>query len=111
VYWLAILAKTHVTRRDTHDRAVLSEHLRRGKARIDFDTERLCLGRKPSAYVAERNNEIAMVRHQRRRHEIGQLHRGRPAEPIKPVIGNRGLDGGVLPPPFRKQPVKPDGVD
>ena len=48
------------------------QHLGRGEARIDFDAERLRLGRQPAADIAERDDVVAVVAHQRRHHEVRQ---------------------------------------
>ena len=70
---LAVLADAHVAGRDAGDRAVVVvENFGRGEARIDLDAERLGLGREPAADLAERADEIAVVAHQRRHHEIRQ---------------------------------------
>ncbi len=54
---------------------------------------------------------VAVVRHQRRHHEIRQPQRRRSAHPIEPVVADRGLDRGVLRAPFRQQAVEPDRID
>jgi hypothetical protein len=50
---LAVLADAHVASGDAGHRASLvGQHLGRGKARVDFDAERLGLDREPAADVA-----------------------------------------------------------
>ena len=94
---LAVLADAHVAGGDAgHRAALVVQHLGGGKARIDFDAQRLGLGREPAADVAERDDEVAVVRHQRRHQEIRQPQRRRLAEPVEAVVGDRGLDRGVL---------------
>ena len=67
VLGLAVLADAHVAGGDAGDRAVVVEqHFGRGKARIDLDAERFRLGGEPAADVAERDDEVAVVVHQRR---------------------------------------------
>ena len=67
---LAVLADAHVAGGDAGDRAVVVvEHFGGGKARIDFDAERLRLGRQPAADAAERDDEVAVIVHQRRHGE------------------------------------------
>ena len=64
---LAVLADAHVAGGDAGDRAVVVvEHFGGGKARIDLDAERFRLGRQPAADIAERDDEIAVIAHQRR---------------------------------------------
>ena len=45
-----------------------------GEARIDLDAERFRLLRQPAADVAERDDEIAVIAHQRRHQQIRQPH-------------------------------------
>ena len=73
VLGLAVLADAHVAGGDAGDRAVVVEqHFGGGKARIDLDAERFGLGGEPAADAAERDDEIAVVAHQRRHGEIRQ---------------------------------------
>ena len=94
VLGLAVLADPHVAGGDTDDRAVLVvEHLGGREARIDFDPERFGLGGEPAADIAERDDEVAVVVHQRRHQEIRQPYRaGRPQqiEPVRrsPAVGS-----------------------
>ena len=75
---VAVLAHPHVAGRDAGDRAVgIEQHLGGGKARIDLDAERLRLAREPAAHVAERDDVVAVIVHQRRHHEIRQPQRAR----------------------------------
>ena len=64
------------------------------KARIDLDAQRLGLGREPAADVAERDDVVAVVRHQRRHQEIRQPQRAGRPEPVEAVVGDRGLERG-----------------
>ena len=76
VFRLAVLADAHVAGGDAGNRAVLVvQDFGRGKARIDFNAERFGLGREPAADVAERDDEIAVIAHQRRHQKIRQPQR------------------------------------
>ena len=109
---LAVLADAHVAGGDAGDRAVVVvENLGRGKARIDFDAERLRLCRQPAADVAERDDEVAVIAHQRRHHEIRQPQRAGAGELIEAVVADRGLDRRVFAAPIRQQPVEADRID
>src|SRR5262249_13300388 len=67
ILWGAVAANAHVAGRNADNLAAVSEqHLGSGKARIDFDARSFRLCAKPPADVAERDNEIAVVVHQRR---------------------------------------------
>ncbi len=63
---MAVLADAHVAGGDAGDRVVLEQHLRSGEARIDFNAERFGLARQITANLAERDDEIAVIAHQRR---------------------------------------------
>ena len=79
---LAVLADAHVAGGDADDLAVrVVEHLGGGEARIDLDAERLRLGGEPAADVAERDDEVAVVGHQRRHQEVRQRERAGRSEP------------------------------
>ncbi len=71
---MAVLGDAHVAGGDAGDRAVgVEQHLGSGKAGIDLDPERFRLARKPATNVAERDDVVAVVAHQRRhqRHSAG----------------------------------------
>ena len=109
---LLVLADAHVAGGDAGDRAVIVvEHFGRGKARIDFDAERFGLGGQPAADTAERDDEVAVIVHQRRHHEVRQPQPAVLAEEIKAVVGDRGLDRRIFGAPFRQQLVDPDWID
>src|SRR5580704_18706679 len=67
-----VLADAHVASGDAGDGTVLEQHFGGGKAGIDLDAERFGLFRQITAYVAERDDEIAVIAHQRRQQEIRQ---------------------------------------
>ena len=90
---------------------LVEQDFRRGKARIDFDPERFRLACQPAADAAERDDEIAVVVHQRRHGEIRQPQRAAGRQPIEAVVADRSLDGRLLAAPFRQQAVKPDRID
>ena len=109
---LLVLADAHVAGGDAGDRAVVVEqHFGGGEARIDFDAERLRLAGEPAADAAERDDEVAVVAHQRRHGEIRQPDRASCVEPIEAVVGDRGLDRRVLAAPVRQQAVEPGRID
>ena len=109
---MPVLGHTHVAGGDASDRAVVIEqHFGGGEAGIDFDAQGFRLGRQPAADVAERDDVVAVIAHQRRQHEIGQTHRARGGQPIEAVIGDLGLDRSVLVAPVRNEPVEADGID
>ena len=59
------------------------ENLGGGKARIDLDAERFRLARKPAADIAERDDVVAVVAHQRRHQDIRQPQRGGGGEVVE----------------------------
>ena len=59
---------------------LLEQHLGRGKAGIDLDAERLRLPRQIAADIAERDDEVAVIAHQRRQQQIRQPERAGRAE-------------------------------
>ena len=99
---LAVLADAHVAGGDAGHRAVvIVQHLGGGKARIDFDAQRFRLGGEPAADIAEGDDVVAVIVHQRRHHEIRQTQRARGDKPIEAVVGDLGLDRRVLAAPVR----------
>ena len=82
-----------------------------GKARIDFDAERFRLARQPAADIAERDDEIAVIVHQRRHAKFGSRSAPDGRAAIEAVVADRGLDRRVLAAPFRDQAVEPDRID
>ena len=106
------LADAHVAGRDADDLAVLAiEHFGRREPRIDLDAERFRLGGEPAAHIAERHDEVAVVRHQRRQQEIRQAQAAGRAEPVEAIVGDRRLDRSVFAAPFGEQPVETDRID
>ena len=108
---MPVLADAHVAGGDAGDGIVLEQHFGGGKARIDFDAERFGLSRQIAAHVAERDDEIAVIAHQRRQQEIRQPQRAGRPERIEVVGGDRGLDRRVFAAPFRNEPIEPDRID
>ncbi len=106
-----VLADAHVAGGDAGDGPILEQHLGGGKARIDLDAERLGLLRQIAAHVAERDDEIAVIAHQRRQQKIRQPQRAGRPERIEVVGGHRGLDRRVLAAPFRNEAIEPDRID
>ena len=75
---LAVAADAHVAGRDADDFAVGAiEEFRRGEAGIDLDPERLGAAAHPARHRAERADELAVVAHQLRHHEVGEAHAAR----------------------------------
>ena len=113
VFVVTILRDAHVAGGDAGDFAIGSdEHLCGREAGIDLDTEPLRLCRQPAADVAERNDEVAVVRHQRWHEKIGHAQRtGRP-EPIKAIVNDLRLDRRVgLHAPLGQERVEADRID
>ena len=109
---LAILADAHIAGGDALDLAVRPvKHLGGREAGIDFDAERLGLGGEPAADLAERDDEIAVIVHQRRHHDVRQPQRPRGAEPVEAVVRHGRVDRRVFVAPFRQQPVEADRID
>ncbi|MNI01153.1 hypothetical protein D3C73_539850 [compost metagenome] len=70
---LAVLLDAHVAGRYADNVAcIVIKHFACGKARIDLDTEFLRLGRKPPTDIAERDDVLAVIVHQRRHGEVRQ---------------------------------------
>ena len=113
ILWLAVPADAHVAGRDAaHRAAVVVQHFGRGKARIDFDAERLRLRPQPAADIAERADIAVMVVHQRRHGEVRQPDRACRRGPVEAVVLDLGLQRtiGVLA-PIRDQLVERDRID
>ena len=83
-----------------------------GKARIDLDAERFGLAGQPAADIAERDDVVAVIVHQRRHHEVGQAERAGRPEHQETVVGDRRLERMiVLVAPAGQQPVDADRID
>ena len=94
--WRAVLGDAHVAGGDALHRAlVVVEHFGRGKARIDFDAERLGLARQPAAHIAERADIAVMIVHQRRHDEVRQPDRAARRHPVEAVVLDLGLQRAV----------------
>jgi hypothetical protein len=110
---VTILRDAHVAGGDAGDFAIgADEHLRGREPGIDIDAELLRLGRQPAADIAERNNEVAVVRHQRRHEKIGDAQRPGRSEPVEAIVGHRRLDRRVgLRSPRGEERVEADRID
>src|SRR3954468_7582824 len=109
---MAVLGHTHVAGGNAHHRAVVIEqNLAGGKAGIDFNAQRFRFGREPAADIAEGDDIVAVIVHQRRHHQTGQTHRGGGRKPIETVVADLGLDRTVFVSPVRNEPVEADGID
>ena len=109
----AVPGDAHVAGRDAAHRAVVVvQHFGRGKARIDFDAERLRLRPQPAADIAERADIAVMVVHQRRHREVRQPDRAGRRGPVEAVVLDLGLQRtiGVLA-PVGDQLVEGDRID
>ena len=100
----AVLLETHVADADTADRSGRVEERGRGREAGEYvATERLGLAGQPRCQIAERDDEVAVVRHLRWRRQ-----------PVAPgssqqrelVARGRNLDAGVLGAPFRQQRIE-----
>ena len=101
---VAVLLETHVADPDTADRAVRLEERCRGREACKYvATERLGLGGQPRREIAERDDEIAVVRHLRRRRQPVALRSSKQRELVAP---GRHLDAGVLGAPLREQRIE-----
>mgnify|MGYP003693624193 CR=1 FL=1 len=110
---LAVLADAHVAGGDAGDRAlVVVEHLGGGEARIDLDAQLGRLLAQPAAEVAEADDVVAVVAHQRRHDEIGdaqdaggaQSSRSGPRSPAVSTGAPLAFQSGI-------SAVEADGVD
>ena len=110
---LARPVDAHVAGRDTDDGTrLVTQQLRRRKARIDLDAERFGLAGEPAADIGERHHVVAVIRHQRRHQDIRQADAAGRPEPEETVLGDGCLDRHVvLAAPFRQQAVEPDRID
>ena len=87
---LAGARHAHVAGRHAdHVPVAIGQKLRRREARIDLHAQRLGLRREPAADTAERDDEIAVVAHQRRHEDVRQPRRPRRTEPEEAVVGHR----------------------
>ncbi|MCY1300579.1 hypothetical protein D9M70_501510 [compost metagenome] len=69
----AIALDAHVAGGNADDGTfVVIEHFGRGKARIDLDTQGFRMACQPATDIAERDDIVAVIVHQRRHHEIRQ---------------------------------------
>ena len=108
---LSVLADPHVAGGDAGDALIVEQHFGGGKTRVDLDPERLGLARQIAADVAERNDEIAVIAHQRRHEHVRQPQRSRSPQRVEAVRRHRGLDRGVFAAPFGDQAVEADRID
>ena len=109
---LAVLADPHISSGDAdHRTLVVVKHLGGGKARIDLDAQSGGLLAQPAAEIAEADDVVAVVAHQRRHDEIGDAQGPGWPEIVEAVLAHRRLDGGALGLPVRYEPVEADGID
>ena len=108
---MPVLGDAHVAGGNAGDGVALEQQFGGGKARIDFDPERFRLAREVTADIAERDDEVAMIAHQRRHYEIRQAYRPRLSEDVEAVRRHRGTPRDLLTAPFRQEPVEPDRID
>jgi hypothetical protein len=72
----AVALDTHVAGRHAlHRTVVVVEHFGGGEAGIDLDAQRLGAACQPAAHIAERDDVVAVIVHQRRHQEIRQANR------------------------------------
>lgn len=109
---MGIARDAHVAGGDAGDRALLVvKHFGGGEARIDFNAQRFGLGRQPAAHAAQARDVIAVVMHQGRKQKIGQTQTARRAQQIKPVIGDRRVEGRAVLFPVRQKFVQRNRID
>ncbi len=112
VFGFTGFADAHVAGGDARHRTIaVIENFGCGKARIDFDAEPFGFGGQPTADVAERDDEITVIAHQRRHHEIRQSQRATFRQIVEVVVDDRGLDRRILGAPVRQQFVEADRID
>ena len=110
---LAITPDAHVAGGDTDRRAgVVIEDFTAGKARIDFHAQFLGLFTQPAADIAQRDDIIAVIVHQRRHHEIRQRDGARWSQNQKTILFDFRFEGvrRVIA-PLRQKLVDADGID
>src|SRR5215469_3666447 len=83
---MAVAANTEIAGDDALDLALVAIRDFRGrKARIDLDTERFGLRRQPATDIAETNDVIAVIVHQRRHDEVGNADAARMSEIVEAI--------------------------
>src|ERR1700738_1909927 len=109
---LAILSDPHVAGGDAQDFALVAvEDLRRGEAGIALDAKRLSLPSEPAADVTERNDEVAVVAHQRRHQDVRQAHGAASGQPVEPIVEDGLLERIFIISPSWQQGVDADRID
>jgi hypothetical protein len=106
------LCHAHITGRNAGHFAVgAGKELGAGKTRKDFDPEPFRSLAEPTANLTQRDDEIAVVVHQRRHECVGKPQRAGRSKPIEAILRDRRRDGCVLLAPARQQPIETDRVD
>ena len=109
---LSVLADPHVARGDAgYGTLRVVEHLGGGEARVDFDAHLGRLLAQPATEVAEANDVVAVVAHQRRHDEIGDAQGARGAQIVEAVLGDGRLDRRALGFPIGEERGEADRVD
>jgi len=110
---LAVLLDAHVAGGDTDDGAlVVVENFGGGKARIDLDAQGFRVARQPATDIAERDDVVAVIAHQRRHGEVRQADGTGRAEQQEVVVLDLGLERMIcLFAPIRQQAVDTNRID
>ena len=112
VLGLAVAANAHVAGRNAIDRAVgVVENLGGGKARIDLDAQFLGLLAEPAHDVAETDDIVAVIAHERRHHEVRQREFAGWTQHEEPVARHLRRHRRALLAPVRDERVEADGID
>ena len=93
---VSILADAHVAGGNAGDRSILEQQLGGGEARIDLDAKRFGFLRQMAANVAERDDEIAVIAHERRQQKVRQPHRTGGSEHVEAIGGDRASGPELL---------------
>ena len=110
-FGMAVLRQSHITSGDTRDCAAFKQQLGRGETWIDFHPQRLGLSRQIAANFAERDDEVAVIAHERRHQHVRQPQRSGRSEGVEAVGGNGSLDRRVFAAPFGNQAIETDRID
>jgi hypothetical protein len=109
----SVALDAHVARDDARHRTVFAiDQIGCGKARIDLNAQRFGMAGQPAADIAERDDVIAVIAHQRRHEHVGHAQRACRPQHQELVVGHLGLEGMIgLGAPLRQQTVDADGID
>ena len=110
--WLAVSAEPHVAGGNAgYGSVFVVEDLGRGKPRVDLHAQLRGLLAEPAADIAETDDVVAVIAHERRHDEVGYAQPARRPEVVKAVLGHGRLDRRTLRPPIRNERVEADWID